>query len=44
MTAPCGRRRIKALEKSRYNETATAKLLGMSFRALRYRIKKRGIE
>src|SRR5579863_9079523 len=31
---------IKALEKTRYNKTAAAKLLGMSFRALRYRIKK----
>ena len=35
---------IKALEQSRYNKTAAAKLLGMSFRALRYRIKKLGIE
>src|SRR5712671_2033224 len=35
---------IKALEKTRYNKTAAAKLLGMSFRALRYRIKKLGIE
>jgi len=35
---------VKALEKSRYNKTAAAKLLGMSFRALRYRIKKLGIE
>ena len=35
---------IKALEKARYNKTAAAKLLGMSFRALRYRIKKLGIE
>jgi two-component system, NtrC family, response regulator PilR len=35
---------IKALEKTRYNRTAAAKLLGMSFRALRYRIKKLGIE
>ncbi len=34
----------KALEKTRYNKTAAAKLLGMSFRALRYRIKKLGIE
>src|SRR5213080_3676788 len=34
---------IKALEKTRYNKTAAAKLLGMSFRALRYRIKKLGI-
>lgn len=35
---------IKALEKTRYNKTAAAKLLGMSFRALRYRIKKLGID
>ena len=35
---------IKALEQTRYNKTAAAKLLGLSFRALRYRIKKLGIE
>jgi two-component system, NtrC family, response regulator PilR len=35
---------IKALEKARYNKTAAAKALGMTFRALRYRIKKLGIE
>jgi len=35
---------IKALEKTRYNKTAAAKLLGMTFRALRYRVKKLGIE
>ena len=35
---------VKALEKTRYNKTAAAKLLGMSFRALRYRIKKLGLE
>jgi two-component system response regulator PilR (NtrC family) len=35
---------VKALEKTRYNKTAAAKVLGMSFRALRYRIKKLGIE
>jgi two-component system, NtrC family, response regulator PilR len=35
---------IKALEQTRYNKTAAAKLLGVSFRALRYRIKKLGIE
>ena len=34
----------KALEQTRYNKTAAAKALGMSFRALRYRIKKLGIE
>jgi len=35
---------VKALEQSRHNKTAAAKALGMSFRALRYRIKKLGIE
>src|SRR5258708_4250778 len=35
---------LKALEQYRYNKTAAAKVLGMSFRALRYRIKKLGIE
>jgi two-component system response regulator PilR (NtrC family) len=35
---------IKALEQTRYNKTAAAKVLGMTFRALRYRIKKLGIE
>jgi two-component system, NtrC family, response regulator PilR len=35
---------IKALEQARHNKTAAAKLLGMTFRALRYRIKKLGIE
>lgn len=35
---------VKALEQTRFNKTAAAKLLGMSFRALRYRIKKLGIE
>ncbi len=35
---------IQALEKSRYNKTAAAKLLGITFRQLRYRIKKLGIE
>jgi two-component system response regulator PilR (NtrC family) len=34
----------EALEKTRYNKTAAAKLLGLSFRQLRYRIKKLGIE
>ena len=34
----------KALEQTRYNKTAAAKLLGMSFRALRYRVKKLKIE
>ena len=35
---------VEALEKSRYNKTAAAKLLGLTFRQLRYRIKKLGIE
>jgi two-component system response regulator PilR (NtrC family) len=35
---------LKALEQTRYNKTAAAKMLGMTFRALRYRIKKLGIE
>jgi len=35
---------VRALEQNRYNKTAAAKALGMSFRALRYRIKKLGIE
>ena len=35
---------VKALEQNRYNKTAAAKALGISFRALRYRIKKLGIE
>ena len=35
---------VKALEQTRYNKTAAAKALGMTFRALRYRIKKLGIE
>jgi two-component system response regulator PilR (NtrC family) len=35
---------VRALEQTRYNKTAAAKRLGISFRALRYRIKKLGIE
>jgi two-component system response regulator PilR (NtrC family) len=35
---------IKALEQTRYNKTKAAELLGMSFRQLRYRVKKLGIE
>ena len=35
---------IEALEKTRYNKTKAAALLGMSFRSLRYRIKKLNIE
>ncbi|MBX3663601.1 MAG: sigma-54-dependent Fis family transcriptional regulator [Burkholderiales bacterium] len=34
---------IDALERARYNQTAAAKLLGISFRALRYRIQRLGI-
>lgn len=34
----------EALEKARWNKTRAAELLGMSFRSLRYRIKKLGIE
>jgi two-component system response regulator PilR (NtrC family) len=35
---------IKALEQTRYNKTAAARLLGITFRALRYRLKKLGLE
>jgi two-component system response regulator PilR (NtrC family) len=35
---------LQALEQTRYNKTAAARLLGLSFRQLRYRIKKLGIE
>ena len=35
---------VEALQKTRYNKTAAAKLLGLSFRQLRYRIKKLKIE
>lgn len=35
---------IKALDKTRWNRTAAAKLLGISFRALRYKLKKLGID
>ncbi len=34
---------MDALEKTRHNKTAAAKLLGMSFRALRYRLSKLGL-
>ncbi|MCL4104300.1 UNVERIFIED_CONTAM: hypothetical protein GTU68_047262 [Idotea baltica] len=33
-----------ALEKARWNKTATAKALGISFRSLRYRLKKLGLD
>ena len=35
---------VDALEATRYNKTAAAKRLGLTFRQLRYRIKKLGIE
>ena len=35
---------IKALEQTRYNKTAAARQLGITFRALRYRLKKLGLE
>jgi two-component system response regulator PilR (NtrC family) len=35
---------VQALERTRYNKTAAARLLGVTFRALRYKIKKLGIE
>jgi two-component system response regulator PilR (NtrC family) len=35
---------LKALEQTRYNKTAAAKKLGITFRALRYRLKKLGLE
>ncbi len=35
---------VAALEKTRWNKTAAAKLLGISFRQLRYRLKKLGLD
>ena len=35
---------LEALEKTRYNRTAAAKLLGITFRALRYRMDRLGIK
>jgi len=35
---------LQALEQARYNKTRAAQLLGISFRQLRYRVKKLGIE
>lgn len=35
---------MKALEETRYNKTAAAKKLGITFRALRYRLKKLNLE
>jgi len=35
---------VKALEKTRFNKTAAAKVLGITFRSLRYRLDRLGIE
>ena len=35
---------LKALEQTRWNKTAAAKLLGISFRTLRYRLEKLGLD
>jgi len=35
---------ITALEKTRWNKTAAAKILGITFRALRYRLKRLGLD
>ena len=35
---------LKALEQTRFNKTAAAKLLGITFRSLRYRLERLGIE
>ncbi len=35
---------IKALEQTRFNKTAAARLLGVTFRSLRYRLERLGIE
>ena len=35
---------MKALQETRYNKTAAAKKLGITFRALRYKLKKLGID
>ncbi|MBS0330960.1 MAG: hypothetical protein JSR30_14000, partial [Proteobacteria bacterium] len=34
----------EALEQTRYNKTAAARLLGVTFRSLRYRLERLGIE
>jgi two-component system response regulator PilR (NtrC family) len=34
---------LRALERTRHNRTAAARLLGISFRALRYRMQRLGI-
>jgi two-component system response regulator PilR (NtrC family) len=35
---------VEALESTRWNRTAAARLLGISFRALRYRLEKLGLD
>ena len=35
---------VKALDETRWNRTAAAKKLGMTFRSLRYRLKKLGLD
>ena len=35
---------MKALESTRFNKTAAAKVLGITFRSLRYRLDRLGIE
>jgi len=35
---------MKALQETRYNKTKAAQALGITFRALRYKLKKLGID
>ena len=35
---------VNALEKNRWNKTATAKALGISFRQMRYKLQKFGLD
>jgi two-component system, NtrC family, response regulator PilR len=35
---------LEALERTRWNKTAAARNLGLTFRALRYRLKRLGLE
>jgi two-component system response regulator PilR (NtrC family) len=35
---------VEALDRTRYNRTAAARLLGITFRQLRYRMQRLGIE
>ena len=35
---------MKVLQETRYNKTAAAKKLGITFRAMRYKLKKLGID